>query len=80
MVIALVDLTLKGRIPETRLISFKEFLTTTKDASYDRITLDQWLSFFDFCMECEDLNEYDEENSAWPVLIDDYVDFATSMK
>jgi hypothetical protein len=71
---------LKGRIPESRISSFQEFLNTTKDVSYDRVTLDQWLSFFDFCLDCQDLTQYDEENSAWPVLIDDYVDFATSMK
>lgn len=80
IVVALVELTLKGRIPDSRISSFQEFLNTTKDTSYDRVTLDQWLSFFDFCLDCQDLTEYDEENSAWPVLIDDYVDFAISMK
>mmetsp|Transcript_11913 Transcript_11913/g.22307 ORF Transcript_11913/g.22307 Transcript_11913/m.22307 type:complete len:294 (+) Transcript_11913:384-1265(+) len=75
LVIALVDLTLKGRIDPQRIVSFQEFLNTTKDASYNRITLDQWVSFLDFSMECTDLSQYDEENSAWPVLIDDYVDF-----
>jgi len=76
----LIELTLKNRIDTERLSSFVEFLSSTKDTSYDRITLDQWLSFYDFCIDCRDLSEYDEECSAWPVLIDDYVDFATSMK
>lgn len=73
---ALIEMTLKGRIDQERLSSFIQFLKDTKDTSYDRITLDQWLSFFDFSKECTDLNDYDEENSAWPVLIDDFVDFA----
>ena len=42
---------------------------------YNRITLDQWTSFWDFCIECEDLQSYDESTSAWPVLIDEYVEF-----
>jgi hypothetical protein len=78
LVIALVDLTLKGRIDPHRLLTFQEFLNTTKDASYNRITLDQWMSFLDFSMECSDLSQYDEESSAWPVLIDDYVDFCNN--
>lgn len=73
---------LKGRasITEERLSTFVEFLNQTKDVSYERITLDQWMSFLDFSIDCTDLNDYDEETSAWPVLIDDYVDFATSMQ
>ncbi len=73
-------MTLKGRLPQDRLDSFIDFLKQTKDTSYERITLDQWVSFYDFSKECPNLNEYDEENSAWPVLIDDYVEYATSMQ
>jgi len=80
IVMPLVQMTLKDRIPSDRLCTFQSFLSSTKDASYDRITLDQWLSFLDFSLECHDLSEYDEETSAWPVLIDDYVDFSVSMK
>lgn len=76
----LVVMPLKDRIPQDRLSSFIEFLEQTDDTSYNRITLDQWMSFYDFCKECDDLSKYDEENSAWPVLIDDFVDFATSMQ
>lgn len=78
LVIGLLEMTLKGRIDQERVSSFIQFLNETKDASYDRITLDQWLSFLDFSKECTDLNEYDEENSAWPVLIDDFVDYAVN--
>lgn len=80
LVVDLVDITLKERIAGDRLTNFKEFLNTTKDVSYDRITLDQWISFLDFSIDCPDLSLYDEDNSAWPVLIDDYVDFSNGMK
>lgn len=76
----LINMVLKGRIAGDRLSTFIKFLNITKDNSYDRITLDQWMSFLDFSKECTDLNDYDEAVSAWPVLIDDYVDFATSMQ
>lgn len=66
---------LKDRIDQDRIVKFKEFLNKTDDTSYERITLDQWMSFLDFSLECQDFDEYDEENSAWPTLIDDYVDF-----
>lgn len=80
LVISLVEMTLSNRIDKDRVSTFQEFLRTTKDDSYDRITLDQWVSFLDFSIECTDLSKYDEETSAWPVLIDDYVDYSTSMK
>lgn len=80
LAMALIDMTVPERLPQDRIDSFKEFLSTTKETSYSRITLDQWMSFLDFSIECPDLSQYDEETSAWPVMIDDYVDFATSMK
>ena len=73
MVVALMKMVLKGRIADERLDSFCNFVETQK--SYTRITLDQWTSFLDFCYECEDLSTYDESNSAWPVLIDEYVEY-----
>mmetsp|Transcript_2760 Transcript_2760/g.5249 ORF Transcript_2760/g.5249 Transcript_2760/m.5249 type:complete len:231 (+) Transcript_2760:96-788(+) len=73
MVVALLKMVLKGRIPLERLDSFCSFLETQE--SYTRITLDQWTSFLDFCYECEDLSKYDESTSAWPVLIDEYVEY-----
>jgi hypothetical protein len=65
------------RIPASRLSSFCEFLETTKDESYSKITLDQWRSFLDFSLEFKEDNfeGYDEGESAWPVLIDEYVEF-----
>jgi hypothetical protein len=73
MVVALMKMVLKGRIPSERLDSFCSFVESQD--SYTRITLDQWTSFLDFCRECEDLSTYDESNSAWPVLIDEYVEY-----
>ena len=73
MVVALIKLVLKDRIPSERLDTFCTFVET--QTSYSRITLDQWTSFLDFCYECEDLSTYDESSSAWPVLIDEYVEF-----
>jgi hypothetical protein len=73
MVVALLKMVLKGRIAEERLDTFCSFVETQN--SYNRITLDQWSSFLDFCFECEDLSTYDESMSAWPVLIDDYVKY-----
>lgn len=73
LVVALMALVLKDRIPQDRLTAFSRFLEQT--SSYSRITLDQWTSFLDFCLECEDLSTYDEANSAWPVLIDEFVEY-----
>lgn len=80
LVAALLQLVLKDRVTSDRLDSFCEFLNAmsespTKDQHYSRITLDQWTSFLDFCTECEDLGNYDESTSAWPVLIDEYVEY-----
>jgi len=73
LVVALVQLVLKGRIPQDRLDTFCTFLE--KSDSYSRITLDQWTSFLDFCHDVEDLSQYDQDSSAWPVLIDEYVEY-----
>eukprot|EP00529_Nitzschia_sp_RCC80_P027409 CAMPEP_0113491018 /NCGR_PEP_ID=MMETSP0014_2-20120614/27343_1 /TAXON_ID=2857 /ORGANISM="Nitzschia sp." /LENGTH=253 /DNA_ID=CAMNT_0000384803 /DNA_START=128 /DNA_END=889 /DNA_ORIENTATION=- /assembly_acc=CAM_ASM_000159 len=73
LVDALLKLTLKGRVGDDRLDTFCKFLESQQ--SYTRITFDQWTSFLDFCYECEDLSTYDESMSAWPVLIDEYVEY-----
>mmetsp|Transcript_27546 Transcript_27546/g.39440 ORF Transcript_27546/g.39440 Transcript_27546/m.39440 type:complete len:271 (+) Transcript_27546:136-948(+) len=76
LVTALQELVLKDRIDEKRLATWVDFLESQQNENYSRITLDQWISFFDFCLECEDLEtDYDEVNSAWPVLIDEYVEY-----
>ena len=73
MVVALMRMVLKGRIPDDRLETFCTFCE--EQTSYTCITLDQWTSFLDFCYECDDLGTYDESMSAWPVLIDEYVEY-----
>lgn len=73
MVVALMKMVLTERLAADRLDTFLTFLESQK--SYTRITLDQWSSFLDFCYDCEDLSTYDESTSAWPVLIDEYVDY-----
>lgn len=76
LVVGLMKLCLGGgRINAERLDTFCEFLETTKDEGYSKITLDQWRSFLDFSYEVTDLASYDESSSAWPVLIDEYVEF-----
>jgi len=73
LVIALLVLVLKDRVSKDRVSAFIRFLEQT--TQYSRITLDQWCSFLEFCLECEDLSTYDEVNSAWPVLIDEFVEY-----
>lgn len=73
LVVALLKLVLKDRVPSDRLDTFCEFLEGAEQ--HTRITLDQWASFLDFCHECEDLSTYDESTSAWPVMLDEYVEF-----
>jgi hypothetical protein len=85
LVVALLPMVLKGRLPvsstsadsnDNRLDTFLEFLEKGDDQQlYSRITLDQWTSFLDFCLEVPNLENYDESTSAWPVLIDEYVEY-----
>lgn len=79
LVTALLQMVLKGRVPDDRLGSFSDFLNQSKDETYSRITLDQWTSFLDFCYEVEDISNYDEATSAWPVLIDEYVEYMETL-
>jgi len=71
---------LKGRVADERLNTFSDFLGQSKDETYSRITLDQWTSFLDFCYEVEDIADYDEATSAWPVLIDEYVEYMEKLQ
>ena len=78
LVVALLQLVLKDRIPSDRLESFCQFLEGAEQ--HTRITLDQWSSFLDFCYECEDLSTYDESTSAWPVMLDEYVEYMEELQ
>ena len=78
LVISLLKLLLvNGRVDQARLYSFCEFLETKcgSGTGNERITLDQWTSFLEFCYEVHDLAEYDEDGGAWPVLLDEYVEW-----
>jgi hypothetical protein len=76
LVVALLPMVLKDRVAKDRLTTFLEFLESCTE--YGRITLDQWTSFLDFCLEVPDLKDYDESTSAWPVLLDEYVEYMES--
>jgi len=77
LVAALLPIILQDRVPNHRTQSFGEFLLSSKDSAYDKITLDQWTSFLDFCNEYDNVSAFDEDGSAWPTLIDDYVAFCS---
>ena len=54
-----------------------------KTNSHDCIALDQWTSLCDFCLEYsdqKDIKDCNEDASAWPVLIDECVDWCNSKK
>lgn len=77
----LLDLVLKDRVNPDRIKNFAEFLETNKEEANKKINLDQWSSFLDFCYEYEDgLDDYDDEMSAWPILIDDFVEYMQNKK
>eukprot|EP00978_Attheya_sp_CCMP212_P032924 scaffold130517_cov58-Attheya_sp.AAC.3 len=80
LVIDLLQLVLKNQVPADRLSSYCTFLEGVTDTASQKITLDQWTSFLDFSYEYESIDDYDEENSAWPILIDDYVDYMKTSK
>ncbi|KAL7571117.1 hypothetical protein ACA910_014725 [Epithemia clementina (nom. ined.)] len=61
------------RVTTHRVEIFTTFLEQTP---YTHISLDQWTSFLDFCLEIDDdLSNYDESTSAWPVILDEYVEY-----
>ena len=75
VVVELLQLVLKDRDPYERVPSLCKFLQQP-DNTYTCITMDQWCSFFDFNMEVgTDISHYDESTSAWPVLIDEFVEY-----
>jgi Cullin binding len=80
LVVELLQLVLKDRDPYDRVGPFCTFLEST-DSAYSCITMDQWCSFFEFTIEVgNDVSNYDESTSAWPVLIDEFVDYLTKQQ
>ena len=71
MVIAMLTL-LMGSRNDRHLKGFTEFLTASNE--HDRITCDTWCSYLAFTNEVpEGCEGYDEDQGAWPVVIDEYV-------
>jgi Cullin binding len=78
VVVDLLKMTLKDRIAVDRIESLISFLNSTDN--YSQITMDQWCSVLDFFNEIGDDDaditaNYDQSTSAWPVMIDDYVEY-----
>ncbi|KAG0017905.1 DCN1-like protein 5 [Entomortierella chlamydospora] len=68
---AMIQTVMQGNPHEKR---FVEFLETKKPVKV--INKDQWYNFLDFSDSvAEDLSNYDGVNSAWPVLLDEYVEW-----
>lgn len=79
LVVALIPMVLKDRVPQDRLETFIQFLEQTT-SPYKQITMDQWVNFLDFTYEVPDLDQYDETNSAWPVMLDEYVEYMQKLQ
>ncbi|KAG0069559.1 DCN1-like protein 5, partial [Linnemannia elongata] len=68
---AMISTVMKGRPHEER---FVEYLGVKKPIKV--INKDQWYNFLDFSDTIsEDLSNYDGLSSAWPVLLDEYVEW-----
>jgi len=69
---AMLDLLMGGRFPHTERL--RQFLK--EQTSYKSINLDQWMNILEFSRTIKaDLSNYDE-NGAWPVLLDEYCEWA----
>jgi len=69
---ALIALVLANRYPHTEPL--RQFLK--EQTTYKSINQDQWMNILEFSKSIKaDLSNYDE-NSAWPVLLDEYCEWA----
>lgn len=60
--------------PRAHVPSFLQFLQ--EQTEYKAMNMDQWTAFLRFCEEIKpDLTNYDE-SQAWPLLLDNYVEWA----
>jgi len=67
MGISLLELIMANKAHTKNFVSFLK-----QQTSYRALNLDQWMNFLEFSRSIkEDFSNYDE-NSAWPVLIDEY--------
>ncbi|KAF9284675.1 DCN1-like protein 5 [Mortierella alpina] len=68
---AMIGTVMKGRPHEQRFVAYLEAKHPVKV-----INKDQWYNFLDFSDTiAEDLSNYDPVGSAWPVLMDEYVEW-----
>lgn len=73
---ALLSLVLSNRYPHTEAL--RQFLK--EQTTYKSINQDQWMNILEFSKSIKaDLSNYDE-NSAWPVLLDEYSEWASKHK
>lgn len=75
----LMKLVIGERLDEGVFVDkFVTFLFETRKDN-ELYTFDQWTSFLDFSLTYQNvdklLNDYDEETSAWPLLVDDFVKY-----
>jgi len=60
--------------PRPHVLSFLKFLE--EQSEYKAMNMDQWTAFLRFCDEIRsDLSNYDD-SQAWPLLLDNYVEWA----
>jgi len=78
LVAELMRLVLKNRVDKKKLHSVVDFLENHSNVTH--ITLDQWKQFLSFMNEVHDLKRDYDEDGAWPVIIDEYVDYTLSKK
>jgi len=68
----MLDLLMGGRFPHTEKL--RQFMK--EQTTYKSVNLDQWMNILEFCRTIKaDLSNYDE-NGAWPVLLDEYCEWA----
>jgi len=71
MGISLLELIMAGKPHAKRFVQFLQ-----EQSSYKALNMDQWMNFLEFSRTIkEDFSNYDE-NSAWPVMIDEYAVWA----
>ncbi|KAJ1462892.1 Cullin binding-domain-containing protein [Pelagophyceae sp. CCMP2097] len=77
LVLVLLPIAIGDRSPHTS--NFVAFLTG--HAATARVTLDQWTSFLEFSDKVAlDFSGYDADASAWPLLLDEYVEAAAAAR
>ena len=52
-----------------------EFCDTVKDKDMKVISKDVWEQIFDFLQETSSIDDYDDCGGAWPVAVDEFVEW-----